>query len=90
MNAHGRRLKRARLREGLSLRQAAAKAGIGFNSVTRIERGENAWFDHVVALASIYGLSLDALVIPPACAACDDLPPAGFTCNRCGSAGAES
>lgn len=44
--------------------------------------------NEVAALAELFGIPVGDLFDPqPPCRACNDQPPAGFTCNTCGQAG---
>lgn len=38
----------------------------------------------LVALAELFGVTIDSLVRPPECKTCLEMPPPGFTCNICG------
>lgn len=39
------------------------------------------------ALAHVFGVSVQRLTEGPACATCDDSPPAGYACLKCGKEG---
>lgn len=46
-------------------------------------------FEEAVLLASLLGLDLRAFAVEPTvCTTCFGAPPAGFTCNACGTGGA--
>ncbi|MGW5477616.1 helix-turn-helix domain-containing protein [Streptomyces sp. NPDC004008] len=46
--------------------------------------------DHVVTAAQVLGTTITALLNEPVvCPQCQGQPPAGFTCNTCGTGGAE-
>lgn len=53
--------------------------------LSAIEAGErHVDADDLVALATVYGLSVDELLRPPAdCGTCHGAPPAGFMCLEC-------
>lgn len=46
--------------------------------------------EQVVAAARVFGVSMEFLVGVTACERCDDKPPAGFTCSKCGRPGGEA
>lgn len=83
----GQRLQRHRLQRGWSLRDLAAKADVASAStINRVENGKgDIWLSAAVKLAAALEVSLDELLAEPVCAKCDGHPPAGFTCNECGS-----
>ena len=58
---------------GISVRRAARDAGVGFNTISRIERGYG--FDSRSAIAIMEWLGSPG---PSEC----DLPPAGWWCSR--------
>ena len=89
----GARVRRERIARGWSVRELAAKCGISFSTISRTEcaisqsvhgRNEGIALTNAVAIAKALGVPLAELLTVPDCAACDDLPPAGFTCNQCG------
>lgn len=82
-----RRTERARKEQGLTIAGLAAKAGFSHHRLVSLYRHPGCTLDNAVALASALGLSLDALVAPSSCDVCDGLPPAGFTCQKCGTHG---
>lgn len=51
---------------------------------------QRAWsVDELVSMARLFGVPVAALLPdPPACPQCKGAPPAGFTCNTCGTGGA--
>lgn len=79
----GKRLMRERERRGWSMRDAAAKCGVSAATVCRIEQGNDGALSSVIALSSLLGLSLDALLAATPCPVCDGTPPAGFICGEC-------
>lgn len=86
----GQRLRRARTRAFLSLRELAEKSGVSFTGIQHIEQGADGRLSTVAAIAEALGLSMDRLTAPMACTTCDGNPPAGFTCQECGLAGKEA
>ena len=85
----GARILRERKRRGWSTRDLQAKAGISTPSlVNRMERGigEPGLF-RAARVAAAFGIPLDDLLAESFCHACDGVPPAGFTCQACGTEG---
>ena len=81
----GRRLQREREARHWSLREAGEKCGVNASTLMRIEKGTaDPAFSNAIALAALYGLSMDALLAGSACGQCDGMPPAGFICAVCG------
>lgn len=85
----GARLRRERESRGLSCAQVAIKAGLGtYKAVGSVERAAHQpGFFTVARIAVALGVSLDALVAEPDCAACDGFPPAGWSCPQCKTTG---
>lgn len=81
----GPRVKRKRLERGWSLRDLAAKAGVSSAStINRVENGKgDIWLSAAVKIAAALEVSLDELLAPAACSACDGHPPPGFICAGC-------
>ena len=63
-NIIGQRLRRARLRQGLSIRDLATKAEVSKTSVVRIEQGEPAHATTVTKICGALGLHLAGLAAP--------------------------
>lgn len=63
-NVIGQRLRRARLRQGLSIRDLATKAKVSKTSVVRIEQGEPAHASTVTKVCGALGLHLAGLAAP--------------------------
>ena len=84
----GARIRRERKRQELTYAALAAKAGDNATNLKRIEAGtgETGVF-RAARIAAALGLSLDALLAPPDCPACDGFPPAGFICPSCSRLG---
>ena len=85
----GARIRRERKRQELTYAQLAARSGVRSpTTLKRIEAGgaEPGLFK-AAAIAAALGLSLDALLAPPDCPACDGFPPAGFICPSCSRLG---
>ena len=64
----GKRVERMRKSQGLSLRAFAAKVGLGYDTIYRIERGGN--FPTILSalmLADYFGMTLDELVKGDGC-----------------------
>ena len=81
----GARIRRERRRQNLTSAQVAIRAGLsGHNAVYRMEKAvsEPGLFK-AAAVAAALGVSLDTLLAPADCEACDGLPPAGFVCPDC-------
>ena len=86
--AFGRRLQREREARHWSLREAAGKCGFAAAStIMRAEQGSDVALSSAIALAALYGVSLDALLAGSACEVCDGMPPAGFACLSCSAPG---
>ena len=84
--AFGRRLQREREARHWSLRDAAKKCGFAAAStIMRAERGSDVALSSAIALAAMYGVSLDALLAESSCGQCDGIPPSGFICGACGT-----
>lgn len=81
----GRRLQREREARHWSLRDAAAEVGVNASTLMRIEKGGDPSLSNAIALAALYGLSMDALLAGSACGTCDGSPPDGFSCLSCGA-----
>jgi len=82
----GRRLAARRTALGWSQKDLAAKAGVHDSQISRFETGDKGIIlETAVHLAAITGISLEGLDGP--CPHCGDSPPAGFTCNDCGTKG---
>ena len=66
----GRNLRRARLDSGMTLEEVAARFGLNTNMVWRWEAGRSApMIDRLAQLATLYGVTPDALLSGPAVAA---------------------
>lgn len=81
--AFGRRLARERDRRGWSLREAADKCGLSPSTIDRAEDGRDLALSNAIALAAVYGVSMNALLAESTCETCDGTPPAGFICAAC-------
>ncbi len=66
----GQRIRRARVKQGLSIRDLAARAEISKSSVVRVESGEPSHGRTIVKLCRALGLHLAGLLTPPP----DDVP----------------
>ena len=65
-----RRLKRRRVAAGLTLRDAAARAGCDYSMISKLERGERSAGPRMLAaLAKAYGCSIEDLMPPERAAA---------------------
>lgn len=84
----GQRVKRERERHRWSMRDLQAKSGVSQNTLSRAERGHDLNLGNAIMIAEALGLSLGTLLTESACTRCDDSPPAGFICGRCGRGGA--
>ncbi|RPE40236.1 helix-turn-helix protein [Streptomyces sp. Ag109_O5-1] len=86
-----------RTERGWSLRELGRQAGaagkpIGYATVGRIERNRDpsrpavaVIVDDLVFLAGVFAVRPEQLLTAPACFACMDRPPAGFSCRSCGA-----
>jgi transcriptional regulator with XRE-family HTH domain len=75
-------IRRIRMERGWSLDDVALRLGCDRSRVSRIERGQRG--TPVPALvADALGVPLDHLLAP--CPRCDDKPPYGYRCLRCGA-----
>ncbi|MDG4832408.1 hypothetical protein O7627_24315 [Solwaraspora sp. WMMD1047] len=61
---------------------------LGVRRIERRERRVDA--DDLACLAAVLGVDPWALTQPPQCDACNGAPPAGFTCNACGTSAVPS
>lgn len=66
---------------------------VGFSTICRMEKAATPgaspvaiYVDDVVSLAAVLGVTVQELITTPACTACMDRPPKGFTCRTCGAA----
>ena len=86
----GARLRKARKNAGLTMDQVSAMAELpGHNTLMRMERAQNEpGLFRAARAAAALGISLDALLAPAECEACDDRPPPGFICPDCRKRGA--
>jgi len=85
-----RNIRRLREQRGWSYRQVEerlSRAGRAIPTVQLgyLEAGErHADADDLVALAAVFGLGVEELLLPPAsCDTCHGAPPAGFRCMEC-------
>jgi hypothetical protein len=80
----------ARLARGMTKTQlsaALAEKGrpLTIDVVTKLESGRRRVdVDDFVALSLVLSISMDELTGVAPCSACRNMPPFGFTCNRCG------
>ncbi len=84
----GRRLRRERQARDWTIREAARKCGMAPATVGRAEAGRDIALSNALALAALYGVTLDWLLAGTACEACDGVPPDGFACLSCGAGAA--
>ena len=78
-----RAMRRLRMERGLGLREAAALFGLDYSSLSRMENGQR-WLPPADRIAEAFGVTVEDVLRP--CPHCAYTPPAGFTCNRCGTA----
>jgi transcriptional regulator with XRE-family HTH domain len=82
-----RRLREQRLWSYREVEERLAQAGraIPVLAQSAIDRGErHVDVDDLVALATVFGLSPEDLLMPPAtCETCHGAPPTGFMCLEC-------
>ena len=85
-----RRVLRERTRQGLSVREMAARSGgrLSPSTISRAEAGREVWLTAALAIADVLGMTLADMFTPPECTHCDGSPPAGFSCPDCGRVGA--
>ena len=85
----GARLRRIRKRQDLTAAQVCLRAGFpSHNTLTRMEKAQSQpGLFSAARIAAALGVSLDALLAPSPCGACDGLPPAGFVCPDCRTRG---
>jgi transcriptional regulator with XRE-family HTH domain len=83
------RKKRGITTEVLSKLVADAGRTIHPSGITRLEKGDRRIdVDDLVAFATALGVApAHLLELPGDCSICRGEPPAGFTCNACGTAG---
>jgi hypothetical protein len=65
-----------------------AKIRLQNTSITQ-EQCTRVKLEQVVAASLVFGVSIEFLVGLTPCDLCDNQPPAGFTCTRCGRPGGE-
>lgn len=86
-----RRLREERRFSYAELAERLAGAGHRMDvlDLSALERGERRVdVDDLVALAAVFGRSLDQMLAPPAeCENCHGAPPVGFICIRCETTG---
>jgi hypothetical protein len=63
---------------------------VGYATIARMEKAARpdaapvaVYIDDVVSLAAALDVTVQRLITPPACPACMDQPPKGFTCRTC-------
>jgi len=82
------RLPEARRCAGLTQDEVAARTGIGVAVLHKMENGRRLpSLTEYVAICRALSIDAGLLVREPDCRACGDDPPAGFTCNTCGTGG---
>jgi hypothetical protein len=91
--AHVQKLRRAKGWSGDKVAGLITEVGPAMTGASwRLTEGRDSaalTLDQAVALAAVFGLSLDDLVSAATgpCTVCGGSPPAGFTCNACGEPG---
>ena len=85
----GRRLQRERENRHWTMRDVSKKSGLWPSTIMRAEKGSDVALSNAVALAELYGTSLDALLSEMVCETCDGMPPAGFICSACKREGSD-
>lgn len=83
----GRRVRDLRTGRGWTLRDMAALASLDAATISKIENGADTTIGSAARIASAFGVPLAFLLPPAACGWCLDVPPRGFTCQECGTAG---
>lgn len=83
--AFGRRLQQERKRRGWTMADTARKCDMTENTVERAESGNEMMLSNAVALATLYGCSLDDFLLKEPCKMCVGLPPDGYRCLACGA-----
>ena len=84
----GRRVTREREARNWSLREMGRRIGVSGEALRKIESGRNVTLSSVIGIADAVRMQVPVLLTAPACEACDEAPPAGFTCVACGREGA--
>lgn len=75
-------MRRLRLEHGWTLRQVGQKVGLNASQVSRAENGlRRPWT--IPVICGVFGVTEEDAMIP--CPHCGYRPPAGFTCQRCGT-----
>jgi hypothetical protein len=86
-----RRLREQRLWSYRDVEERLAQVGraIPVLALSAIDAGErHVGVDDLVALAAVFGLGVEELLLPPAdCETCHGAPPAGFRCMECETSG---
>lgn len=81
-----RATRRLRMERGMSFREAGKLFGLDASNVFRAEAGTRRPLP-AAQIAEAFGVSEHEVRRP--CPRCGYAPPAGFTCNRCGTEGSE-
>lgn len=82
----GHRVTAGRRRNGWTIAELSAKAGVGVTIISNLEHGrQGCTLDSAVPVASALGIDMNGLDGP--CGQCRDKPPAGFICGDCGASG---
>jgi transcriptional regulator with XRE-family HTH domain len=86
-----RTIRKARGWTAAQLGDALTKRGIRWDrfTVASLENGKRQSISvkELFVLAQVLGIDPWTLTADPRCAACDDVPPRGFTCDECGTRG---
>lgn len=85
--AFGAHLAKMRAARGWSLRQMSEMNGINASTVMRAERGNDLMLSKALLIAGTLGVPLGGMLVSPQCEQCQDVPPPGFTCRKCGTDG---
>jgi transcriptional regulator with XRE-family HTH domain len=65
----------------------ARKSGLDYAYVNPIAHGDTVYLGRAAKIAAVLGRTLDEMIQPWGCGTCNGQPPAGFTCNSCGTEG---
>jgi transcriptional regulator with XRE-family HTH domain len=87
----GANVRRRRKAANLTQTELAAKAKASRAHLSQLENGTAPGYPSLgslISFATVLGCKVADLLYEPSCGTCLDAPPAGFTCNECGTGGA--
>jgi lambda repressor-like predicted transcriptional regulator len=75
---------------GWSSRELSRRAECSASTFTRVKQGRGIALAAAARIADALGMPLGDLIAPVTCTRCTGKPPAGFTCQECGTEGASA